>query len=77
MNQTSQRTADVDHGPDYGSAGAPIYPLQSFLEIQRLMTKLHLTPADCLQLLAEVLGDLDRQIEEHEAEGDGLPFPPM
>ena len=43
-----------------------VYPIQSFLEIERLLKKLNLTPADGLQLLAEVLGDLDRQIEEHE-----------
>lgn len=41
-----------------------VYPLRLFFEVQTLMEKLNLTPADCLQLLAEVLGDLDRQIEE-------------
>lgn len=44
-----------------------VYPIQSFLEINRLLRKLNLTPADGLQLLADVLGDLDRQIEEQEA----------
>ena len=51
-----------------------VYPLQAFLDIERLMQKLNLTPADCLGLLAEVLGDLDRQIDAHEAEEDA-PFP--
>lgn len=45
-----------------------VYPIQSFLTIERLLKKLDLTPADGLQLLAEILEDLDRQIQEHEAE---------
>lgn len=55
-----------------------VYPIQTFLEIQRLMRKLNLTPADCLTILAESLSDLDRQIDEHEAEREAtlhLPFP--
>jgi len=43
-----------------------VYPIQSFLEIERLLKKLNLTPADGLQLLVDVLTDLDRQIEEYE-----------
>lgn len=51
-----------------------VYPIQSFLEIKRLLKKLNLTPADGLQLLAEVLADLDHQIEEHEQQSAaGLP----
>ena len=50
-----------------------VYPLQSVLEVQRLMRKLNITPADCLQMLAELLADLDRQIEEHEEKD--LPYP--
>ncbi|PAP79217.1 hypothetical protein B1759_12765 [Rubrivirga sp. SAORIC476] len=56
---------------------ARIYPIENLLTIQTLMKKLNLTPGDCLSLLAEMLEDLDRQITDHEAEGDGLPFPPM
>ncbi len=52
-----------------------VYPVQSFLEVERLLRKLNLTPADGLQLLAEVLGDLDRQIEEHEdAQDADVPY---
>ena len=54
-----------------------VYPLQAFLDIERLMFKLNMTPADVLTLLADVLKDLDRQITEFEGHGDGLPFPPM
>ena len=56
---------------------ARVYAIETFLKVQALMRKLNLTPADCLNLLAEILEDLDRQIEDYEAEGDGLPFPPM
>ena len=52
-----------------------VYPLQTFLNVERLMAKLNLTPADCLELLAEALESLDHQIMEHEVQGDGLPFP--
>ena len=52
--------------PTDNTARTHVYPIQSFLEITRLLGKLNLTPADGLQLLAEVLGDLDRQIEEQE-----------
>ena len=51
-----------------------VYPLQTFLRVERLMRKLGLTPADCLDLLADVLADLDRQVEEHEGKQDA-PFP--
>ena len=51
-----------------------VYPLQAFLDIERLMHKLGMTPGEVLTLLAEVLADLDRQIDQHEMEGDGLPF---
>lgn len=51
-----------------------VYPLQAFLDIERLMHKLNMTPAEVITLLAEVLTDLDRQITEHEAESD-LPSP--
>ena len=54
-----------------------VYPLQTFLSVERLMAKLNLTPADCLELLAETLECLDHQITEHEAQGDGLPFLPL
>ncbi len=54
---------------------ARVYPIETFLEIERLLRKLNMTPADGLRLLAEALADLDRQIAEHETEGDGLPFP--
>ena len=56
---------------------ASFSPIETLLTIQTLMKKLNLTPGDCLSLLAEMLEDLDRQITDHEAEGDGLPFPPM
>ena len=70
MNHRPRRTTDESPQPDSGPA--TVYPIQSFLEIQRLMKRLGLTPADCLQLLAEVLSDLDRQVDQ---EDDGLPFP--
>ena len=47
-----------------------VYPLQAFLDIERLMHKLNMTPAEVVTLLAEVLTDLDRQISEHEAKAD-------
>ncbi len=53
---------------------AHVYPIETFFEIERLLRKLNMTPADGLRLLAEALADLDRQITEYEAEGDGLPF---
>ena len=46
-----------------------VYPLQTFLNVERLMAKLNLTPADCLELLAETLECLDQQITEFEAAG--------
>ena len=70
MNQNPRQT--TSEGPEQDGGPAAVYPIQSFLEIQRLMKRLGLTPADCLQLLAEVLSDLDRQIDQ---EDDGLPFP--
>ena len=72
MNQTNRRNCPPTSGPDK----ARVYPIQSFLQIERLLRKLNMTPTDGLQLLAEALADLDRQIEDHEREGDGLPFPP-
>lgn len=72
MNQTNQRNCL----PMSGTDKAKVYPIQSFLQIERLLRKLNMTPADGLQLLADVLTDLDRQVEDHEAEGDGLPFSP-
>ena len=51
-----------------------VVPLHAFAEVARLMRKLGLTPADCLDLLADALADLDRQIDEHEAKRDA-PFP--
>lgn len=77
MNRTTPLIKVTGRASDLTKPPAPVYPFQSFLEIQRLMQKLNLTPADCLQLLAEFLSDLDCQIEQHEAEGDGLPFPPL
>ena len=68
-NATSPLASDAPH--------ARVYSIGCYLTIQTLMRKLRLTPADCLQILADVLTDLDRQINEYEAEGDGLPFPPM
>lgn len=50
-----------------------VYPIESFLTVQRLLTKLNMTPADGLQLLAEVLEDLERVLDVHE-DSDGLPF---
>lgn len=60
--------------PNDNAPNKNVYPIQSFLEIERLLKKLNLTPADGLRLLAEVLQDLDRQIEEHEAIED-IPLP--
>lgn len=54
-----------------------VYPLQAFLDIERLMFKLNMTPADVMTLLADVMKDLDRQITEFEESGDGLPFPAL
>ena len=51
-----------------------VYPLQAFLDIERLMWKLGMTPGEVLTLLAEVLADLDRQIEAHDAQDD-VAFP--
>ena len=51
-----------------------VYPLQAFLDIERLMHKLGMTPGEVLTLLAEVLADLDRQVEAHDAQDD-VAFP--
>ena len=78
MPQTSPPNADHPFPDDALAEERPrVYATETLLNIQELMRKLNRTPADCLHLLAEILGDLDRQIEDYEAEGDGLPFPPM
>lgn len=51
-----------------------VYPLQAFLDIERLMWKLGMTPAEVMTLLAEVLKDLDQQIDAHDAQDD-VAFP--
>ena len=51
-----------------------VYPLRTFLRVERLMRKLGLSPADCLNLLADVLTDFDSQVDEHEGKQDA-PFP--
>ena len=59
----------TDNTPDKN-----VYPIQTLREIGRLMRKLNVTPAAALQLLAEVLADLDCQIEEYEeAQSSDLP----
>ena len=78
MSQTSH--ANTSHHLSDNSANGDrthVYPIESFVKIQALMRKLNLSPADCLQILAEVLEDLDSQIEDFEESGDGLPFPPF
>ncbi|MEM1057283.1 MAG: hypothetical protein AAGI52_17325 [Bacteroidota bacterium] len=57
------------------SGQGSVYPITLFLRIQHQMKRLNLTPADCLQLLAEALNDLDRQITEFETEEDGARLP--
>ena len=47
-----------------------VVPLRAFAEVGRLMHKLGMSPADCLELLADVLGDFERQSDEHEAQHD-------
>lgn len=44
-----------------------VVPLHDFIEVQRLMKKMDLRPADVLGMVHDFLSDLDRQIEEHEA----------
>src|SRR5690606_312561 len=51
-----------------------VYPIQTFLELQRLMRKFDLKPADCLSLLLDVLRSFE-DAEREQEEGDGLPFP--
>ena len=74
MPQTPQ--TNTNHSPHDSANGdrTHVYPIESFVKIQAFMRKLNLTPADCLQILAEVLEDLDSQEIEHEEVGDGLPF---
>ena len=74
MSQTSH--ANTGHlSGDSASGGQPhIYPIESFVKIQALMRKLNLTPADCLQILSDVLEDIDSQAMEHEAVED-TPLP--
>jgi len=68
MSQTSQANNASHSADDLDRGDQPrVYPIESFLRIQALMRRLNMTPADALQLLAEVLEDLDRQFEEYEA----------
>ncbi len=77
MSQPSHANAGSHLSDDTANGDRPhIYPIESFIKIQTVMRKLNLTPADCLQILAEVLEDLDSQIAEYEDVGDGLPFDP-
>lgn len=77
MSQTSHASTVSDLSHDSANGDRPhIYPIESFVKIQALMRRLNLSPADCLQILAEVLQDLDSQIAEYEDVGDGLPFDP-
>lgn len=70
-----ETTTPYDTDPEpltYPASGqASVYPITLFLRIQHQMKRLNLTPADCLQLLAEALDDLDRQITDFDAEDDG------
>ena len=43
-----------------------VVPLHAFVEVSRLMRKLGMSPADCLDLLAGALTDLDREIDAYE-----------
>ncbi len=43
-----------------------VVPIRSFLEVQRLMRRLDMTPAECLDLLAGALADLERQVTEYD-----------
>ena len=70
---SAHSTASTESSTPY----AGVYSIGCFLTIQALMKKLRLSPADCLQILADVLADLDGQIIEYEAAEDELPFPPM
>ena len=47
-----------------------VVPLRAFVEVGRLMRKLGMSPADCLELLADVLADFERRADEHEAKHD-------
>lgn len=75
MPQTTPSNTDHALSGDLAHEAPRVYPIDSFLKIQGLMQKLNLTPADCLQLQAEMLEDLHRQIADYEATSDGLPFP--
>ncbi len=70
MNTNASRRPTPQPDPER----ARVYPIETILTVQSLLRKLNMTPADGLQLLAEVLEDLDRQIVDFEAESDGLPF---
>lgn len=72
MPTTSTHNTAHDFRTFPDSANTRVYSIRSFLTIQTLMRKLNLTPADCLELLAEKLEDLDRQIEDYE---DRPPYP--
>lgn len=69
---THNKAHDLRTLPEPGNTR--VYSIHSFLTIQTLMKKLNLTPADCLELLAETLEGLDCQITEHEQAQDNLPF---
>ncbi len=70
MNTNASRRPTPQPAP----ARARVYPIATTPTAQSLRSELSRTPADGLQLLAEVLEDLDRQIVDFEAESDGLPF---
>ena len=51
-----------------------VYPLQTFLEIQRLMRALGLSPADCLSILLDALLSI-QDAERLREDAQGCPFP--
>lgn len=73
MSQTSHANTDQHPTDESADGDRPrVYPIESFVKIQVLMRKLNLSPADCLSLLADVLEDLDRQVQDNE---DRAPYP--
>ena len=53
---------------------ANVYPIEDFLEIQRLMKRLGLSPADCLSILLGVLLSYEEAERDREA-AQGLDVP--
>lgn len=74
MTPNSNQKPTPSRSPTTGADSAPEPPLRSFLEVERLMQELGLTPADCLVILRDALLDL-QEAERRAEEAKHLPLP--